>query len=381
MDSRLLRIWLSEKNAVTPVRAMLLEDHFGSIDEVYAAGLEDYKEVEGISKTAALALCDKSLDGAEKILSECDMLGIKILTCRDKEFPKALTVISAPVGVMYYMGELPDWDSMFGIAVVGTRRCSEYGQMVSERISRELAEAGVTIISGMARGIDSFALKASLRVGGKTIAVMGCGLDSAYPPENRSLMDEIIENGCALSEYPPYSPPNKIHFPARNRIVCGISDGVLAVEAPQPSGTLITAGLARESGKPLFAVPGNIYNKNSKGTNYLIKGGAQAVTCAQDILDAFPIRASRLVPPEKKKKKEETASPIPEQNSKRLAELSERERNVALILMQKDMHIEELSARSKLTIAELNAVMPMLEIAGVARKLAGSRYKYLPEEE
>lgn len=380
MDSRLLQIWLAEKNAVLPVRSVLLGYYFGSIEEIYAAGLEDYRQIEDIPKAAAVALCDKSLDAAQKIVSDCEKLGIGILTCRDKEFPQALRTISTPVQVLYYKGELPDWEEILGIAVVGTRRCSEYGQMASERISGELAEAGVTVISGMARGIDSYALKAALRAGGKTIAVMGCGLDSAYPPENSSLMEEIIENGCALSEYPPYSPPLKAHFPVRNRIVCGISDGVLAVEAPQPSGTLITANLARDSGKPLFAVPGNIFNRNSKGTNYLIKNYAQAVTCAKDILDAYPIRASRLTAVKKEQRTEKTPQK-PAEESGRLAGLPEPERVVAQILMQQDMHIEEIAARSGIKIAELNTILPMLEINGIVQRLAGSRYKYVPDEE
>lgn len=259
MDSRLLRIWLSRKNVISHAKAAMLVDYFGGIRAVYEADMAAYGKIQEISKSCAAALCDKSLTEAEKIASDCEKLGIGILTCDDEAFPPSLLSLSSPVQVLYTLGTVPDWESVFGIAVVGTRRNTEYGQVVTERISRELAERGVTIISGMALGIDSFALKSAIRVGAPTVAVMGCGLDSAYPAENRELMDKIIETGCALSEYPPYSPPKKQHFPERNRIVCGLSDGVLAVEAPLRSGTLITTNYARESGRTIFAVPGNIF--------------------------------------------------------------------------------------------------------------------------
>ena len=378
MDSRLLQVWLSEKNAVTPIRAMLLEDYFGSIENIYRADIHDYQQIEDLPKYAAVALCDKSLDAAKRIISDCEKLDIKILASGDEGFPKALTGISQPVRLLYYKGHLPDWDSILGIAIVGTRKSSEYGHMVSERIGRELAQAGITVISGMARGIDSYALKAALGTGAEVIAVMGCGLDSAYPPENSELMERIINQGCAISEYPPYSPPDRPHFPERNRIISGLSKGVLAVEAPKKSGTLITAKLAMESGRQVFSVPGSIFNKNSAGTNYLIKIGAQAVTCAKDILDAYPISAKNLKKPELDVKE---SPPIEiDSSDPRLKELGEEERLIAELLLSSDMHIEELAAKSKMTIAKLNAILPILEIEGIAAKQAGSIYKFIPKD-
>ena len=327
-----------------------------------------------------VALCDKSLETAKRVFYDCVEQGIRILTCYDEDFPTCLTKISSPVSVLYAKGTLPDWDNMLGIAVVGTRRCSEYGHMVAERISHELAAAGVTIISGMARGIDSVALKSAIRVGAPTIAVMGCGLDTAYPPENRGLMDDIIATGCALSEYPLYTPPLSVHFPQRNRIVSALSDGVLAIEAPMRSGTLITARMARESGRQLFSVPGNIFARNSTGTNELIKSGATAVTCAKDILDAFPIRSKNLIPPGKKSEPEMVENK-PTPASDRFKDMSDEEVKVANLLLLSDMHIEELAARSKMTIAQLNAILTMLEINGCVQKISGNRYKYIPEED
>ncbi|MBS7299191.1 MAG: DNA-processing protein DprA [Eubacteriales bacterium] len=373
MDNKLLRIWLAGKTSGATWRAGQLEDCFGSIEAVYNAKMEDYMQIAEMTKSVAIALCDKGLDGAKTIISDCEKLGINILTVDDECYPKVLTEISSPVHVLYTLGKIPDWDSILGIAVVGTRHNTEYGQTVTERISRELAEKGVTIISGMAAGVDSFALKSALRVGAPTIAVMGRGLDEAYPPENQNLMNEIIKTGCAISEYPPYSPPLPQHFPARNRIVSALSNGVLATEAPKRSGTLITTRLARDMGKVIFAVPGNIFAGKSVGTNNLIKQGANAVTCGKDILDAFPIRVKNLTPPEIK------AVEVVEEvhnETESIDGLGEEENKIITLLREKDMHIEELAAKSNLTIAELNKILPMLEIEGYIIKQAGSQYKY-----
>lgn len=379
MDEKLLKIWLSEKSSVSPAKKAMLIDYFGSAKALYEAGCEAYKNIGELSKSAVISLCDKSLDVAKKIISDCSALGIRILTDEDEDFPETLSFLSSPVLVLYARGRIPHWEEILSVAVVGTRRASEYGRVVTERISGELAEAGVTIISGMAAGIDSYALQSALRVGGSVIAVMGCGLDTAYPVQNSRLMDEIVTEGCALSEYPPYTPPSKQNFPERNRIISGLSDGVLAVEAPSKSGALITANYARETGKPLFAVPGNIFAQMSKGTNNLIKSGANAVTCAQDILDAYPIRSKNLTPVQRKPKITEKDE-IRNVTDTRIDGLSGNEKKVAMLLFEKDMHIEEICARSGLTIPELNAVLPLLEIEGIISKLPGSRYRYLAKE-
>ncbi|MBQ7793748.1 MAG: DNA-processing protein DprA [Clostridia bacterium] len=370
MNEKILRLWLASKTGRAAWRAEQLQSYFGSLEAVYEAKLDDYMQLPEMKKSVAIALSDKSLAREEKIVSDCKEFGINILTPEDKGFNQTLTQISTPVQVIYTLGEIPDWDSILGIAIVGTRKFSEYGQVAAERLSSELAEAGVTIISGMARGIDSFALRSAVRAGMPSVAVMGCGLDQAYPPENRGLMNDIIKTGCAISEYPPCSPPIPQHFPARNRIVSGLSDGVLAIEAPIKSGTLITTRLAADMGKTLFAVPGNIFAKNSAGTNELIKQGAIPVTCAQDILEAFSIKSKNLTPPTALPEKE--AQPVKEDI---IEGLSEKENLIITLLRQKDMHIEEIAARGGFTIAELNGMLTMLEIEGYILKTAGSIYK------
>ncbi len=371
MDNKLLRIWLASKTMGMTWRAAQLEDCLGSIEAVYEAGKDDYIKLAEMRPSIANQLCDKSLDTAKKIIADCEKYGIEILTPEDDRFPKVLLTISSPVQVLYMLGKVPDWNEILSIAIVGTRKYTEYGEIAATRIAGDLAENGVTIISGMAEGIDSFALRAAVRIGAPTVAVMGCGLETAYPAGNRKLMDRIIKTGCALSEYPPYTKPLKTNFPQRNRIVSALSDGVLAVEAPKRSGTLITTDYAREMGKPIFSVPGDIFRSNSKGTNNLIKRGAIATTCAEDILEAFPIRRNNL-----KKPTVPIQKTMPKVEEKPINGLGEKESKIITLLKTSNMHIEELAARADMTIPELNGILPMLEIEGYIIKLAGSIYKY-----
>ncbi len=374
MNDKLLRLWLANRTMNGAWRTEQLIDYFGSVEAVYNAKLSDYSDIPEMKKSVAIALSDKSLGREEQIIADCKELGISVLMPEDKGFKKELANISAPVQVLYALGTLPEWEDVLGIAVVGTRFYTEYGQVATERIASGLAAEGATIISGMAKGIDSFALRAALRTGADVVAVLGCGLDSAYPAENADLMQEIIKHGCVISEYPPYTPPRQMHFPQRNRIVSGLADGVLAVEAPRKSGTLITTKLAEDMGKTVFAVPGNIFQKNSEGTNALIQKGAVLVTSAQDILDAFPIKSKKLTPPtEAEEKVVEEPIQLEEEN---FSELSDDENKIVMLLRQKDMHADEIAARSEFTISKLISLLSMLEIDGYIVKAAGNVYKY-----
>ncbi len=377
MNRELLRLWLSRKKGVSHEHANLLEDYFGSVEAVYEAAREDYAGISEISPTAQLSLCDKGLDEAKKIQSDCERLGIRILTREDEDFPHTLCKISRPVQVLYTLGTIPKWDEELGIAVVGTRNNSEYGFTAADRIAGALAQVGITIISGMARGIDSVGLRASLKIGGKTIAVMGRGLDEAYPAQNKYLMEDIIKTGLAVSEYPPGVQALAHNFPERNRIISALSDGVLAVESPVKGGTMITARFALDSGRPLFAVPGGIYDERSKGTNELIKMGAIPVTEAEDIIGYYALRIKSLTQPEPPESESEPEqAPVGGEIPQRLEGLDDNSKKVAMLLLEKDMHIEEISARSSLTIAELNTILPLLEISGIVSKQAGNIYKY-----
>ncbi len=369
-ERKLLKIWLSIKTMGRESYFNLLEDHFGNVENIYKAGRHDYLEIEGINGDLANSLSDKSLQRAKQIVYDSEKYGIDIMTEEDKNFPKVLLNISEPCRVLYKLGELPDWDKIFAITVVGTRKYDEYGQTAAERIAADLAKQGVTIISGMASGIDSFALRSALRVGASTVAVMGCGLETAYPSENWKLMNDIIKTGCAISEYPPYMPPLKANFPKRNRIMCALADGVLAVQSPQRSGTHITADYAREMGKPVFSVPGSIFNPNCEGTNNLLKQGAYAVTSACDLLDHYPVRKNYLTPIEEKEE------PLVIQEEKQIEGLSDDENKIISLLRTKDMNIEEIAAKGDFTITQLNSILPILEIEGYVKKMAGNNYKY-----
>ncbi len=374
MNDKLLRLWLAGRTKHGAWRAEQLLSYFGDAESVYSAEFCDYMEIPEMKKSVAIALSDKSLEYERNIVSSCKEFGINIIFPEDKGFKKELSYISSPVGVLYTLGTIPDWDSILGVAIVGTRHFSEYGKVATERIATELASNGATIISGMATGIDSFALRSALKTGADVVAVMGCGLDTVYPSENVDLMNEIIKHGVAISEYPPGAPPAKHHFPERNRIVSGLADGVLAVEAPKRSGTLITTALAYDMGKTVFAVPGNIFHKNSQGTNDLIKKGAVAVTSAEDILDAFPVKANGLTPP--KLAEEKMEEPIAEE---KFDGLTDDENKVIELLRTKDMHTDEIVARSNLTVRELNPILTMLELDGYILKLTGNIYKYNTE--
>lgn len=281
-------LWLSSLCDIGAVKAALLLEHFGSPLNVHSATAEDYKEVDGLSPRDIAALSQKSLAGTDKILADCEIHGIKILTMQDAAYPERLRNISSPPVVLYVKGVLPAMDEEPALALIGTRRPSAYGLSSAQRLAFSLAASGALIVSGMARGVDSAAHEGALRAGGQTVAVLGCGLDICYPLESRALYDEIPGHGALVSEYPPGSPPAPQHFPARNRIISGLCDAVIIVEAPEKSGALITADLALAQGRDVFAVPGNIDSPASAGSNALIReGGACAATSAADILSEY----------------------------------------------------------------------------------------------
>jgi DNA processing protein len=230
---------------------------------------------------------------------------ITVITDRDESYPENLFNIYDRPPLLYIKGNLQKED--INIAIVGSRLASTYGKFITERISRELAMKGITIVSGMARGIDSAAHRGAIAAQGRTVAVLGCGLDIIYPPENKNLFSDIVQNGAVISEYPPQTQPLSAHFPARNRIISGISYGVVVVEAGEKSGSLITARLALEQGREVFAVPGSIDSVGSRGTNKLIKQGAKLIENIDDILeDILPQldrKPAKVVPPDLSRQK------------------------------------------------------------------------------
>ena len=373
MDSLIYWVWLGNLPGIFSNKITALMEHFESIEEIYKA--TDYKNIPGISRGDALILGSKDLSHAKEIIERINKLGAYILTYDDIDYPDELRKIDSPPYVLYLKGEKLSWDRLFAIGVVGTRRCTAYGAKAADNLCFDLAARGITIVSGMARGIDSAAARAALRAGGKTIAVLGSGIDVIYPPENRELMEEIEKSGTVMTEYPPGSQPMAHHFPERNRIISGLSKGVLVIEAPLKSGALITANYALEAGRDLFAVPGEIFKDNSKGTNLLIKQGARIVSSAMDIIEEYPADIEKLVPAEEKP--EESVNNIRRItiDDEKYQALDKKEQSVISLLIEKNMHIDDISVHTGIDIGELNAMLPMLEMLGLIRKLPGDNYK------
>ncbi len=281
-------IWLAECLGAACRDLEPLVTQFGSAYEVFSADESAYYRVPGVSEKTIDKLCRaRELGHAEKILESCIRTGIGVLTYDDPAYPAGLKRLADPPAVLYYRGRLPDLDRRVNVAVVGTRSMSEYGGRTAYKISYELASAGVVVISGMALGIDSVAQAAAMAAGGETVAVLGGGVDVIYPSEHRALYDRIIHRGAVVSEYPPGTPAKGAHFPVRNRIISGLAQGTLVVEADLRSGALITARTALTQGRDLFAVPGEVGSFHAAGANELLHAGANMVLSAQDILKTY----------------------------------------------------------------------------------------------
>jgi DNA processing protein len=276
-------LWLSSMRGLGQTRAAALIGSLGSPENIYFAGEDEWREAVDLPDNIIRELQDKSTERAERILEMCDRTGTKILTMQDAAYPERLRSLYAPPCVLYYKGQLFSFDEEAALSVVGTRTPTAYGQNAALKLCYQLAANGMLIISGMARGIDSAAHLGALRAGKPTAAVFGCGTDVIYPAENRELYEDIAAAGLIISEYPPGTRAEGAHFPARNRIISGLSLGVLVVEAPPGSGALITASYALEQGRDVFAVPGGIYSRESEGCHSLIREGAILTARAEDV--------------------------------------------------------------------------------------------------
>ncbi|MDY3285471.1 MAG: DNA-processing protein DprA [Eubacteriales bacterium] len=280
-------IWLARQVPNTALARDLLAA-FQKPERIYNANYRMLLDTGLLKPSQAKALADaRSLDAAQAILQACADSNIHLITLDDALYPERLRNIPDPPLVLYTRGAIPLFDDLLCIAVVGTRRASSRSLAQAESFASALARRGVCVISGMAAGIDSAAHAGALRANGLTTAVFGCGADICYPSENRRMMDAILKNGCILSEYPPGTPPSRTTFPRRNRIMAGLSCGVLVAAAPERSGSLITARLASDFGRDVFVIPGGIDSADFRGSNELIKQGAAPVTSPQDIFDAY----------------------------------------------------------------------------------------------
>lgn len=278
-------VWLAGRRGVGARGLHALLTEFGTPEAVYCAGKEDYPQqlrAEGLA-----SLLDKELAPAHEILQQCYRQSIHVLTLQDAGYPKRLKNLDDAPLVLYYQGNLPDFDAEPSVAMVGTRKASAYGLLQAKRLGYELGRYGVLVISGGAAGVDTLALRGAISSGTPPVAVFACGVDVDYPAANHSLFADLRAHGCVLSEYPPSTPPLAEHFPVRNRILSGLSLGTLVVEAPKKSGALITARHALEQGRDVFTLPGNLGNPTCAGNIQLLKQGAILIEEAWDILQEY----------------------------------------------------------------------------------------------
>lgn len=281
-------LWLTTRGSAPGMYAARLLEHFGSPEAAYFADEKEYDQLRELPAEVRKALKDKSLSEAERILEDCQRLDVQLLTIQDAAYPERLRQLDTAPCVLYVRGRLPRMDEEAAVAIVGARKASPYGVMAAGKLALELARQGALVVSGSARGVDSAALRGALRGGGRVVSVLGNGVDVIYPAENRALYEDIAAAGALVSEYPPKTPPLGPHFPVRNRIIAGLSLGVIVAEGTERSGSLITARWALEQNRDVFAVPGNIDSPLSRGPNRLIRQGeAKLVQDAWDVLEEY----------------------------------------------------------------------------------------------
>lgn len=359
-------IWLSSLRGIGPKKYSRLLEAFGEPQGIWDASEDNLKGLPFLTPPNIAQLIDKKQrDAVEKHLEAIDKHQIKVVTIKDEEYPSYLKNIYDPPTVLYVKGEIRCDER--AVAVVGSRKATPYGLSMAQTIAYELAGRGIAVVSGMARGIDSSAHHGALKAGGRTVAVLGCGLDTAYPPENGGLMEKIAGSGAVISEYLPGVPPMAYNFPARNRIISGIALGVVVVEASERSGSLITAEFALEHGREVFAVPGNLNNSNSRGTNRLIRDGAKIVTDMEDILEE--LKVFHTANNNRSSEYKNTAKSDPFEG------LDAEERKIAQSLQDEPLHIDVLAGRCGFSVQTTGSLLMMLELRGVIEQMPGKIFK------
>jgi len=335
--------------------------HFGSPKGVFEAELSDILEVENIrSEVASRIVRREFLKEPRKVLREIEREGARIITIEDSTYPKLLKEIYDPPMLLYIKGnDIPR--NLGFIAMVGSRNPTPYGVKVSKDMAYALARRGMGIVSGLAQGIDSASHWGCIEAGGFTVAVLGTGIDRIYPKSNKELFDKIVKTGCVITEFPPGTPPDARNFPIRNRIISGLSRGVVVVEATKKSGSLITASLALEHGREVFAVPGSIRSFKSAGCHYLLKQGAKLVENADDIMEELGLNYPFV--PKRERRGEEIQ--LPEDSL---------EKRIYEMIGDYPIHVDEIKNRLKIDFSKLSCTLLNMELKGLIRQLPGNRF-------
>lgn len=357
-------LWLTDVDGVGVKKRHALLERFGSAEEVYHASSSLLRTVDGLSEQNIRRIrAARDINRVREYAHGLPERGIRFLSMQNPLYPSLLKTIYDPPTGLYVMGELPA-DDLYKISVVGTRRCTDYGATVARLLAKELAARGLVVVSGMARGIDSYAHRAAIDGGGMTMAVLGCGVDICYPPENRRLREDILRHGCLVSEYKPGTPSAPGHFPVRNRIISGLSPALLVVEAAERSGTLITIDQALDQGREVMAVPGNITSKTSKGTNALIRQGAALVTSCEDILLALGLEDITGNAAYNKQKNQNNIDDL----------LAPDQKLVYDIIDYNGVSMDEVLRATRCQPLAIHSILLGLELKGLIKKLPGLRY-------
>ena len=353
-----MKYWVafSGISGIGRVRYSLLEKHFGSLAEAWQAGPAELKAA-GLEERVVAHITDgRAKVSPDEEMERLERHHVRAITWHDPDYPPRLKEIYDLPPLLYVRGELMASDE-WAVAVVGTRRPTPYGRQAAEELSFGLTRNGICVVSGLARGVDSIAHRAAMEGGGRTIAVMACGLDIVYPPEHAKLAQEIVERGALVSDYPLGIQPRGDYFPRRNRIMSGLSLGVLVVEGDVKSGAMITARLALEQDREVFAVPGSIFSPQSRGTNSLIQEGAKLVQKVEDVLEELNLTM------------------VPQQvEMKELIPATDTEASLLRHITKEPVHIDEVCRESGLPIATVSSVLAMLELKGLVRQMGPMAY-------
>lgn len=396
-------IWLTTRKGIGPRGRTTLLRLFATAERIYALTKEECLHTEEFQAKWLDEIMDKDLSHAEELLIKCDNLGISLMTYLDEEYPERLRNISDPPALLYYRGRFPAFDDEATIAIVGTRKCSAYGLLHAKQFSRLIANSGAIVVTGGARGIDTMATKGALDSSMPVVCVMGCGLDITYPRENRWLFRDVEMHGCLISEYPPGTPPEEWNFPQRNRIISGLSLGVLVIEAPKKSGALITANLALDQGRDVYTIPGNIGAKQSEGSNALLRDGASVAMDGWEILSNYvhlfpdklsdarnkttlenrfaarygvaqPVYSPILTTEDDKKSIDNPPQNAYSENNGSVAAMQDDTDTVLALLSYEPIHVDRLVATSKLSAQRVSAALTMLQIKQLAHKCGANYY-------
>ncbi|AKL95493.1 DNA recombination mediator protein A [Clostridium aceticum] len=358
INERNLLIWLNFLGSITYEMVSTLINYFGSLEELWYAKEENlYQAMNNHRIIAKKMLKTRNEQFLQKLIEGVEHSDFEVITILDKDYPKKLKCIYNLPYVIYMKGK-KNFDKPL-IAIVGARKSTAYGRWAAKKFAVELAEWGVGTVSGLALGIDAEGHKGTLQEKGYTVGVLGCGIDQCYPQSNYHLYKKMEEEGCILSEYGPKVQPLKHHFPARNRIISGLSDGVVVIEAGEKSGTLITVDHALQQGKDVYALPGNINNNQSKGTNKLIKEGAKILLGIEDIIEEIKCNYT-LTNLRKKQELQEV--------------LSNEEMNIFQMIKEEPLHIDRIAYKSGISISQLNTILTILELKGFICQLPGKTF-------